>query len=202
MWTLFLTLFVALWYIYYLDVILCLAKLKNVISYEWVVLSYSLIRCLQVSRREKHLFIITWLEKIKAQWVKWQKTQFCTNLIFDIQPFTLTLLDCSPWIGTIHMLLKMVPFSINCQFTSASLWLKFCKWFSCCCNLALFFLLSLVIPTIACSKIALFGQLLHPHQFVNSLAHCLMGIIVGWCCAVTIGFRYETLGYTCTQSDG
>ncbi|XP_072220044.1 nucleoporin NDC1 isoform X1 [Leuresthes tenuis] len=59
-----------------------------------------------------------------------------------------------------------------------------------------------VIPTIACSKIALFGQLLHPHQFVNSLAHCLMGIIVGWCCAVTIGFRYETLGYTCTQSEG
>eukprot|EP00064_Thunnus_orientalis_P001013 superscaffoldBa00000062_g1014 len=59
-----------------------------------------------------------------------------------------------------------------------------------------------VIPTIPCSKIALLGQLLHPRQFVNSLAHCIMGIIVAWCCAVTIGGRYETLGYPCTQSDG
>ncbi|XP_058503844.1 nucleoporin NDC1 [Solea solea] len=59
-----------------------------------------------------------------------------------------------------------------------------------------------VIPTIACSKIAMFGQLLHPRQFVNTLVHCIMGIIVAWCCAVTIGGRYETLGYTCTQSDG
>nr|XP_043900220.1 nucleoporin NDC1 isoform X2 [Solea senegalensis] len=59
-----------------------------------------------------------------------------------------------------------------------------------------------VIPTIACSKIAMFGQLLHPRQFVNTLVHCIMGIIVAWCCAVTIGGRYETLGYPCTQSDG
>ncbi|XP_039999176.1 nucleoporin NDC1 [Xiphias gladius] len=59
-----------------------------------------------------------------------------------------------------------------------------------------------VIPTIACSKIALLGQLLHPRQFVNSLVHCIMGMIVAWCCAVTIGGRYETLGYQCTQSDG
>uniref|UniRef100_A0A3Q3GZ41 Nucleoporin NDC1 n=1 Tax=Kryptolebias marmoratus TaxID=37003 RepID=A0A3Q3GZ41_KRYMA len=59
-----------------------------------------------------------------------------------------------------------------------------------------------VIPTIACSKIALLGQLLHPRQFINSLAHCLMGIIVGWCCAVTIGYRYEMLGYPCQNSDG
>ncbi|XP_034412160.1 nucleoporin NDC1 isoform X2 [Cyclopterus lumpus] len=59
-----------------------------------------------------------------------------------------------------------------------------------------------VIPTIACSKIALLGQLLHPRQFVNSLAHCIMGIIVAWCCAVTLGGRYETIGYPCTQGDG
>uniref|UniRef100_A0A3Q1JHL5 Nucleoporin NDC1 n=1 Tax=Anabas testudineus TaxID=64144 RepID=A0A3Q1JHL5_ANATE len=59
-----------------------------------------------------------------------------------------------------------------------------------------------VIPAIACSKIALLGQLLHPRQFVNSLVHCIMGIIVAWCCAITIGGRYETLCYTCTQSDG
>ncbi|XP_035527209.1 nucleoporin NDC1 [Morone saxatilis] len=59
-----------------------------------------------------------------------------------------------------------------------------------------------VIPTIACSKIALLGQLLHPRQLVNSLVHCIMGIIVAWCCAITIGGRYETLGYPCAQSDG
>ncbi|XP_034744612.1 nucleoporin NDC1 isoform X2 [Etheostoma cragini] len=59
-----------------------------------------------------------------------------------------------------------------------------------------------VIPRIACSKIALFGQLLHPRQFVNSLAHCIMGIIVAWCCAITIGGRYETIAYPCTQGDG
>uniref|UniRef100_A0A3Q1EVK9 Nucleoporin NDC1 n=1 Tax=Acanthochromis polyacanthus TaxID=80966 RepID=A0A3Q1EVK9_9TELE len=59
-----------------------------------------------------------------------------------------------------------------------------------------------VIPTIACSKIALLGQLLHPQQLINSLVHCFMGVIVAWCCAVTMGFRYKTLGYPCTQSDG
>ncbi|XP_069013966.1 nucleoporin NDC1 isoform X1 [Embiotoca jacksoni] len=59
-----------------------------------------------------------------------------------------------------------------------------------------------VIPTVACSKIALLGQLLHPRQFVNSLAYSITGIIVAWFCAVTIGFRYETLGHPCTQSDG
>lgn len=59
-----------------------------------------------------------------------------------------------------------------------------------------------VIPSIACSKIALLCQLLHPRQFFNSLVHCIMGVIVAWCCAVTIGGRYETLGYSCAQSDG
>ncbi|XP_030015666.1 nucleoporin NDC1 isoform X1 [Sphaeramia orbicularis] len=59
-----------------------------------------------------------------------------------------------------------------------------------------------VIPNIACSKIALLGQLLHPRQFLSSLVHCIMGIIVAWCCAVTIGGRYETLGYPCVESDG
>ncbi|KAG8014329.1 Nucleoporin NDC1 [Nibea albiflora] len=59
-----------------------------------------------------------------------------------------------------------------------------------------------VIPTIACSKIALLGQLLHPRQLLNSLVHSIMGMIVAWCCAITIGGRYETLGYPCPQSDG
>ncbi|XP_067109372.1 nucleoporin NDC1 isoform X1 [Osmerus mordax] len=59
-----------------------------------------------------------------------------------------------------------------------------------------------VVPSIACSKIALLGQLLHPRQFVHSLVHCILGIIVSWCCAVTIGGRYRTLGYPCTQGEG
>ncbi|XP_070831217.1 nucleoporin NDC1 isoform X2 [Chaetodon trifascialis] len=59
-----------------------------------------------------------------------------------------------------------------------------------------------VIPTIACSKIALLGQLLHPRQCVNSMVLCIMGMIVAWCCSITIGGRYETLGYPCPQSDG
>uniref|UniRef100_A0A672JPY2 Nucleoporin NDC1 n=2 Tax=Salarias fasciatus TaxID=181472 RepID=A0A672JPY2_SALFA len=58
-----------------------------------------------------------------------------------------------------------------------------------------------VIPTVACSKIALLGQLLHPRQLANSLVHCIMGMIVAWCCAVIIGFRYESLGYPCAQTD-
>ncbi|KAM6948916.1 nucleoporin NDC1 [Aplochiton taeniatus] len=58
-----------------------------------------------------------------------------------------------------------------------------------------------VVPSIACSKIALLGQLLHPQQFVHSLVHCIMGVVVAWCCAVTIGGRYQTLGYPCTQDD-
>ncbi|XP_057713406.1 nucleoporin NDC1 [Corythoichthys intestinalis] len=58
-----------------------------------------------------------------------------------------------------------------------------------------------VIPTVACSKIALLGQLLHPRHVANSLLHCVMGIIVGWCTAVTIGGRYEMLGYPCSSSD-
>ncbi|CAN9502750.1 unnamed protein product [Ophioblennius macclurei] len=59
-----------------------------------------------------------------------------------------------------------------------------------------------VIPTVACSKIALLGQLLHPRQLANSLVHCIMGVIVAWCCAVIIGSRYESLGYLCLQADG
>uniref|UniRef100_A0A674M8N2 Nucleoporin NDC1 n=1 Tax=Takifugu rubripes TaxID=31033 RepID=A0A674M8N2_TAKRU len=51
-----------------------------------------------------------------------------------------------------------------------------------------------VVPTIACSKIELLGQLLHPRQLANSLICCIMGVIVAWCCAITTGSRYDTLG--------
>ncbi|XP_056913890.1 nucleoporin NDC1 [Takifugu flavidus] len=59
-----------------------------------------------------------------------------------------------------------------------------------------------VVPTIACSKIELLGQLLHPRQLANSLVCCIMGVIVAWCCAITTGSRYDTLGSMCPQSDG
>lgn len=59
-----------------------------------------------------------------------------------------------------------------------------------------------VVPTIACSKIELLGQLLHPRQLANSLVCCIMGVIVAWCCAMTTGSRYDTLGSMCPQSDG
>ncbi|RVE62088.1 hypothetical protein OJAV_G00177470 [Oryzias javanicus] len=59
-----------------------------------------------------------------------------------------------------------------------------------------------VVPTIACSKVALLGRLLHPRQLLYCLAHGLMGVVVGWCCAVTIGYRYETLASPCPQKDG
>lgn len=59
-----------------------------------------------------------------------------------------------------------------------------------------------VIATVACSKVALLGQLLHPRQLANSLVHCIMGLMVAWCCAVLIGFRYESLGFPCPQTDG
>ncbi|XP_011471671.1 nucleoporin NDC1 isoform X2 [Oryzias latipes] len=58
-----------------------------------------------------------------------------------------------------------------------------------------------VIPSIACSKVALLGQLLHPRQLLYCLAHGVMGVVVGWSCAVTIGYRYERLAYLCPQKD-
>ncbi|XP_076004408.1 nucleoporin NDC1 isoform X2 [Genypterus blacodes] len=59
-----------------------------------------------------------------------------------------------------------------------------------------------VVPSIACSKIALFAQLLHPRQFLNSVVHCIMGVVVAWCCAVTADGRYQALASPCMQSDG
>ncbi|XP_077415482.1 nucleoporin NDC1 isoform X2 [Vanacampus margaritifer] len=58
-----------------------------------------------------------------------------------------------------------------------------------------------VIPTVACSKIAVLGQLLHPRHVATSMLHCVMGIIVAWCAAVTIGGRYEMLAYPCARDN-
>ncbi|KAM8839228.1 nucleoporin NDC1 [Synchiropus picturatus] len=58
-----------------------------------------------------------------------------------------------------------------------------------------------VIPNIACSKIALLGQLVHPQHVLNSAVHSVMGLIVGWCAAVMIGGRYRLLGSPCNPND-
>ncbi|KAL0966991.1 hypothetical protein UPYG_G00303160 [Umbra pygmaea] len=58
-----------------------------------------------------------------------------------------------------------------------------------------------VVPSVACSRIALIGQVLHPRQFFHSMVHCILGLVVGWCCAVTIGGRYQALGYPCTNDE-
>ncbi|KAM9791541.1 nucleoporin NDC1 [Syngnathus typhle] len=58
-----------------------------------------------------------------------------------------------------------------------------------------------VIPTVACSRIALLGQLLHPCHVANSLLHCVLGVIVAWCAATAIGGRYEMLTYPCSLQD-
>ncbi|CAL8369750.1 unnamed protein product [Boreogadus saida] len=59
-----------------------------------------------------------------------------------------------------------------------------------------------VTPSIACSKIALLVQLLHPRQCLHAVVHCIMGVIVAWCCAFTIGPRYQNLASVCTLIDG
>ncbi|XP_056453038.1 nucleoporin NDC1 [Gadus chalcogrammus] len=59
-----------------------------------------------------------------------------------------------------------------------------------------------VTPSIACSKIALLAQLLHPRQCLHAVVHCIMGVIVAWCCAFTIGPRYQNLAAVCTLVDG
>ncbi|XP_051943725.1 nucleoporin NDC1 isoform X1 [Hippocampus zosterae] len=65
----------------------------------------------------------------------------------------------------------------------------------------LIFVYYTVIPTVACSKIALLGLLLHPRHVANSLLHCFMGIMVAWWAAVTIGGRYEMNTYPCGVED-
>lgn len=58
-----------------------------------------------------------------------------------------------------------------------------------------------VIPNIACSKMALLGQLIHPQHLLNSAVHSIMGLIVGWCAAILIGGRYHLLGSPCNPND-
>ncbi|XP_035268756.1 nucleoporin NDC1 isoform X3 [Anguilla anguilla] len=59
-----------------------------------------------------------------------------------------------------------------------------------------------VVPSIPCTRIALLGKVLHPQQFVHSLAHCMMGMVVAWCASVMIGGRYKFIASPCTEDSG
>ncbi|KAG9348118.1 hypothetical protein JZ751_004148 [Albula glossodonta] len=58
-----------------------------------------------------------------------------------------------------------------------------------------------VVASIPCTKIALLGKVLHPQQFVHSLVHCTLGMIVAWCASVMIGGRYNYLAYPCSEDE-
>ncbi|KAJ8378174.1 hypothetical protein AAFF_G00245600 [Aldrovandia affinis] len=59
-----------------------------------------------------------------------------------------------------------------------------------------------VVPSIPCTKIALLGKVLHPQQFIHSLVHCMMGMMMAWCASVLIGGRYNFLACPCTDDRG
>ncbi|XP_061095362.1 nucleoporin NDC1 isoform X2 [Conger conger] len=59
-----------------------------------------------------------------------------------------------------------------------------------------------VVPSIPCTRIALLGKVLHPQQFVHSLAHCMMGMVMAWCASVMIGGRYKLIATPCTEDRG
>ncbi|XP_039590983.1 nucleoporin NDC1 [Polypterus senegalus] len=58
-----------------------------------------------------------------------------------------------------------------------------------------------VVPSIPCTRIALLGKVLHPHQLFHSFSHCVMGIFVFWCAAVMIGGRYQALIIPCSAEN-
>ncbi|MGH0174577.1 UNVERIFIED_CONTAM: hypothetical protein FKN15_009135 [Acipenser sinensis] len=58
-----------------------------------------------------------------------------------------------------------------------------------------------VVPSIPCTQIALIGKVLHPQQFIHSLVHAVMGMLVSWCAAVMIGGRYQFLTTPCIAEE-
>ncbi|KAJ8276945.1 hypothetical protein GJAV_G00069670 [Gymnothorax javanicus] len=59
-----------------------------------------------------------------------------------------------------------------------------------------------VVPSIPCTRIALLWKVLHPRQFVHSMAHCMMGMVMAWCASVMIGGRYKLIASPCTEDKG
>ncbi|XP_064002948.1 nucleoporin NDC1 isoform X1 [Pogoniulus pusillus] len=58
-----------------------------------------------------------------------------------------------------------------------------------------------VVPSIPCSRLALIGKIIHPHQVIHSIVHAAMGILVAWCAAVMTKGRFQFLTVPCTPSD-
>ncbi|XP_051867557.1 nucleoporin NDC1 [Pristis pectinata] len=59
-----------------------------------------------------------------------------------------------------------------------------------------------VEPSIPCSRIALIGNVFHPHRFIHSVVHAVMGMLMAWCAAVIAGGRYQMISVPCSSQDG
>ncbi|XP_069794189.1 nucleoporin NDC1 isoform X2 [Narcine bancroftii] len=58
-----------------------------------------------------------------------------------------------------------------------------------------------VEPSIPCSRIALIGNVFHPHRFIHSVVHAVMGMLMAWCTAVIAGGRYQMISVPCSSQD-
>ncbi|RLW05888.1 hypothetical protein DV515_00004716 [Chloebia gouldiae] len=58
-----------------------------------------------------------------------------------------------------------------------------------------------VVPSIACSRLALIGKIIHPQQVIHSFVHAIMGMLVAWCATVMTKGRFQFLAVSCTSSE-
>ncbi|XP_072367405.1 nucleoporin NDC1 isoform X2 [Scyliorhinus torazame] len=58
-----------------------------------------------------------------------------------------------------------------------------------------------VEPSIPCSRIALIGNVFHPHRFLHSVVHAVVGMLMAWCAAVIAGGRYQLISVMCSSQD-
>ncbi|XP_067846645.1 nucleoporin NDC1 isoform X2 [Heptranchias perlo] len=58
-----------------------------------------------------------------------------------------------------------------------------------------------VEPSIPCSRIALIGNVFHPHRFLHSVVHAVVGMLMAWCAAVVAGGRYHMISVPCSSQD-
>lgn len=58
-----------------------------------------------------------------------------------------------------------------------------------------------VVPSIPCSRFALIGKVIHPHQVLHSVVHAMMGMLLAWCAAVMTKGRYQYLAVPCSSTE-
>uniref|UniRef100_UPI00398E628C nucleoporin NDC1 isoform X4 n=1 Tax=Pristiophorus japonicus TaxID=55135 RepID=UPI00398E628C len=58
-----------------------------------------------------------------------------------------------------------------------------------------------VEPSIPCSRIALIGNVFHPHRFLHSVVHAVVGMLMAWCAAAIAGGRYQMISVPCSSQD-